>query len=755
MKLTHSTSSKDRHMVGVFRCQPVKNTDEQLIDLQIVWQNTKMKNNAMFPFLAPGVCLLSLAHLGILLPVSFWLDLETDGVAAYSLEGVYTGFEWQVFETDETYLLTVRKKDTDIIALQNAQKQLFLANERLKLATQAGKLGIWEFKSQTMNYDWDEVAYRIHGVEKGTEITTDYYLTLVHPEDQPYLLEMMARDDFSIKPIRIIRPDNGEIRYVKSEAMPIATREGIVVDMIGVVSDITESHLAQLALGESEKRFKAIFNSAFQLIALTDTLGTVLEINQTALDSGDLRLEEVIGRPFWETYWWQISPRTKRQLQDSLKRASQGHFIHYEVDHFGKNRAVITVDFSINPIMDDDGKVILLLIEGHDITEKKRTRAALIESEQRFRDIAENVDELFWVRPIEESKFLYMNSAYERLSGKSRQSLYDNPLSFLDFVLEEDRDSLKELSYAQLSQNTNLDFRVKNKEGAVRWLSGRIFIIRDEFGNARRRIGIASDITSQKEKEILLTDMLDKEKELNQLKSQFVAFVSHEFRTPLTTIQSSIELMEHYLFQVEESRLSSTLALKVKHHISVIHSKIRFFADLLTDTLTINQIEAGKISFQPSLMDLTAFTYTLLSDYFNDRPDGRQVELELKGSPIPIAIDEKLMTRILINLLSNAFKFSQTNPIMRLVYDHNEVKIEVVDQGIGIPNEDIPRLFNSFFRAGNVGKIAGTGLGLLITRQLVELHGGTITVNSQQNIGTTMAIVLPLFRRTGDEGVME
>ncbi|AEI51622.1 PAS domain-containing sensor histidine kinase [Runella slithyformis] len=744
MELTLTPGLTYRPLVGVFMCRPVKNIDNQLIDLKIIWQNSKIKSNDAVFFPAPDVCLSAYEDIGIFLPDSFWHDLETQGVAIYNLEGVYTGVEWQVLETDDSYLLTVRTTSTQINDLENTRKQLFLANERVRLATWAGKLGIWEYKSQTMKYDWDEVAYQIHGVPIGAEITAEYYLTLVHPEDQPYILEKKAQDDFSIKPIRIIRPDNGQIRYVKSEAMNIATQEGIVVDMIGVVSDITESHLAQLALAESEKRFRAIFNSAFQFIALTDIHGIVLEVNQTALDSGNLRLEEVVGKSFWETYWWQISPHTMEQLRESIALAREGHFVHYEVDHFGKNRTVITVDFSINPIVNDEGKVVLLLMEGHDITEKKRTRAALIESEQRFRDIAENVDELFWICPVDEFRFLYMNFAYERLSGKSRESLYENSLSFLDFVLEEDREAIKNLSRTDLNPIRSPEFRVKNKEGEIRWLSGRIFIIRDEFGNARRRIGIASDITSQKEKEFLLTDLLDKEKELNQLKSQFVAFVSHEFRTPLTTIQSSIELMEHYLFQAEESKLSPTIASKVKHHVSVIHSKICFFADLLTDTLTINQIEAGKISFRPCLMDIAAFTQKLLMEYFHDRPDGRQVDLELTGRPVLVAVDEKLMTRILINLLSNAFKFSQTNPVLRLLYEEDKLKIEITDQGIGIPEEDIPRLFNSFFRAGNVGKIAGTGLGLQITRQLVELHSGVISVNSQQNVGTTMTIVLPL-----------
>ncbi len=599
MKLTHSSGINDLYLVGAFMCRPIRDSDSRLVDLQVYWQNPKLKGEGGFSFLAPGVCLSALGNVGIGLAPTFWYTLQTEGVAVYSLEGSYAGLEWYVLETDENYLLTVRRTGT-------------------------------------------------------------------------------------------------------------------------------ESHLAQIALAESEKRFKAIFHSAFQFIALTDPEGVVLEINQTALDIGGVRFEEVIGKPFWETYWWQLSAETVRRLKDSIALAAHGQNLHYEVDVWIKDKTVMTVDFSIKSIIDDEGKVISLLFEGHDITEQKQTEAALTESEQRFRDIAENVDELFWIRAVGESRFLYMNSAYERITGKSRQSLYENPLSYLDFVLEEDRDLLVELSSSDLSQNRSIEFRVKNKEGMVRWLLGRIFMVRDECGNALRRIGIASDITPQKEKELLLTGLLDREKELNQLRSQFVAFVSHEFRTPLTTIRSSIELMEYYLFRAEESKLSPVLAKKVRHHIAVIHTKIRFFADLLTDTLTINQIEAGKIAFQPRLIDLAAFSQTLLLEYFQDRPDGRKVEQEIKGRPVAVEIDEKLMTRIFINLLSNAFKFSTVNPVLRLLFEERAVKIDIVDQGIGIPEEDICRLFNAFFRAGNVGKIAGTGLGLQITKQLVELHNGRL-----------------------------
>lgn len=757
----------------------------------------------------------------------------------------------------------------DISELKQVQKELFLANERLKLATKAGKIGVWEFSGLTNEFIWDEETYRIHGIPPGTALTFEDFVKLIHPDDLPYFYSRMGVQEFDSTPIRIIRPD-GAVRYTKSHGIKFRGQEGIDMHTIGVVSDVTDSVLSQITLSESEKRyrflvenlkevvfqtdlqgcwtflnqswteitgfdtesstgisclefvhpddrernlehilelvhqmkeycrhevryrridgsyrwievfakltfdeagqptgtigtlydiserklmelelkksenrFKAIFNSSFQFIGLLNPEGILLEVNQRALDAADLQPEEVIGKPFWETYWWGACPITRQKLRDAIQAAAQGKKIHYEVDVWSKEKTILTIDFSITPIFDHDGKVISLLPEGHDITEIKRTRAALMESEQRFREIADNVDEIFWVRNAVEAKFTYINYTYERLTGKSRQSLYDDPFSFLEFIHPEDRPKLLHYFNSSLENNLTIEIRGIDKDGITRWLSIRIFVIKDENGVIQRRIGIASNITYQKEKELLLTTTLEKEKELNNLKSQFVSFVSHEFRTPLATIKSSVELIEHYLFNTSKNELDTDLASRIKRHISTIEAKIDFFDDLLTDTLTMNQIESGKISFNPLFSDPVLLVQTIILDFFSDRPDGRKAELEVIGLPESIHIDEKLISRVLINLLSNAFKFSVANPKVRMVFDEKEVKIEVIDEGIGIPAEDLPKLFTTFFRAGNVGKIAGTGLGLQISKQLIELHGGKITVDSRQNEGTTMVISLP------------
>lgn len=759
----------------------------------------------------------------------------------------------------------------DITDLKQTQSHLDRANQRLKLAAKAGKVGVWEYSVLTDQFRWDEEAYKIHGVPPETKVTGDFFLTLVHPEDKDYLLFNYTKEyrkDFNLEPFRFRSPD-GKLRYIKSNGQRQYDSQNNLTDIIGVVTDVTEYHLAQLSLSESEKRyrflvnnlkevifqtdlqgrltylnpswkqltdfeiedaigrvclefvhpedqnknrerlfaltnglipevcheirhitkdgsyrwiemfacltfdennrpngsigtlydisdrkkmeetlaesekrFKAIFNSTFQFMTLTDCNGNLLEMNTAVLEGRGINRHEAIGKPFWEASPVEKHITPQQVLKEYFQTAAKGKAIRHEIELLDRDDQPMVIDFSIKPLKDENGIVNLLLTEGRVITEQKRAATALLESEQRFRDIANNVNEIFWVRAGDEKKFLYVNSAYERITGKTCQSLYDNPANFLEVIADEDKERIGSFFAKTVIDDYSATFRIRVKDGSLHWYQARICVVRDETGKITRRVGVAGDISLQIEKELLLTQSLEKEKELNVFKSQFVSHVSHEFRTPLAIIQSSIELLHHYYFNVKGWNQNPEHVSKIKNHFAVINNKINFFSELVTDLLTLQQIEIGKISFHPQSTDVVVFIIDLLNDFFDNRPDGRKVELRMAGLPRMISLDVKLMTRVLINLLSNAFKFSKTNPILRLLFFTEEIRIEIIDHGIGIPAEDIPRLFSTFFRAGNVGAIAGTGLGLQISKQLVELHSGYIDVTSRLNEGTTITVVI-------------
>lgn len=255
---------------------------------------------------------------------------------------------------------------------------------------------------------------------------------------------------------------------------------------------------------------------------------------------------------------------------------------------------------------------------------------------------------------------------------------------------------------------------------------------------------------------------LEKEQELNKLKSLFVANASHEFRTPLATIRSSTELLERYNQGCMDEKKSK--------HFQRIQSAINQMLQVLDDLLVLGKADTNNLEFKPAPLDLIEFCYSLLEEIqlntgtklnitVNESlkllghennvitPEGsKQIAFTSQGECHNICVDANLLRQILTNLLSNAIKYSpeKTTVIFELSCRDEVVTFRIQDQGIGISLEDQKQLFEPFYRAGNVGSIKGTGLGLSIVKKCVELHSSKIEVESTVGIGTTFIVTLPL-----------
>ncbi|MBE9241750.1 ATP-binding protein [Synechocystis salina] len=245
------------------------------------------------------------------------------------------------------------------------------------------------------------------------------------------------------------------------------------------------------------------------------------------------------------------------------------------------------------------------------------------------------------------------------------------------------------------------------------------------------------DISEQRRQEEQMTQTLQREQEINSLKNSFISMVSHEFRTPLTSIFSSTELLASFDGQAHPERQDK--------HLQRIYTSIRRLEQMLDDVLLIGRVESGKLQFQPELMNLELVIEDIVEAIQSGIGRHHQIKANFDNVVEPVFMDAKLIKFIFTNLLSNAVKYSlPMHPVELSVGIVNTgIEIQVIDHGIGIPAEDLPKLFRTFQRASNVGNIHGTGLGLSIVKTCVDLHGGSIEVESVLDQGTRFKVWLP------------
>lgn len=245
-------------------------------------------------------------------------------------------------------------------------------------------------------------------------------------------------------------------------------------------------------------------------------------------------------------------------------------------------------------------------------------------------------------------------------------------------------------------------------------------------------LSMAVDVTEQ--------EKLEKEKELNRLKTQFISTVSHEFRTPLAIIRTAIELM---------SQKPDLSVEKRNDYLQRIKTSVRHMNNLMEEVLIMGQTEAERLVLRPTEINIAEFCQELLEEFsMVEEKHSHLLQFLKEGDCTDAFMDEKLLRYILTNLLSNAIKYSPEGSIVKLQLssdrEENIIKFQIQDQGIGIPEAEQAQVFDSFFRASNVTTIQGTGLGLAIVQRCVDAHQGRIGLTSRSGEGTTVTVVLPL-----------
>jgi len=505
-----------------------------------------------------------------------------------------------------------------------------------------------------------------------------------------------------------------------------------LIQVVGAIFvDTLTRQRSGLALRRSIQTNRALLDALPDLMFRINQQGDFINYKAAAESQPEINAQSFLGKNVQEVLPPSIAQQALYAIQRALKTGQIQIFecqLPIQETYY---------DWEVRVVVSDEAEAMAIV---RDITERKQAEAALRTAKEQLQAVLDTVPALVsWIDS--DLRYLGVNRQLANAFSRHPEDFTGKPVGFLE-LSSEFNDFVGQFfsSYAMTDRReVMLDIAGYRRN---------YLIIAQKYARREVAVFVGVDITERKQSEENIHRTLAKERELNELKSRFISMASHEFRTPLTTILVSSELMRQYY-----SRLSEEKREKYHHR---IHSAIQRMTRLIDDVLIIGQAESGRLTCNPVPIDLPQYCRNLVEELqISEEYQGRIV-LRL---PEPVGdnrsnrvvyLDERLLRQILTNLLSNAVKYSPAgSPVLfQLTLRATRAIFQVQDQGIGIPPEDLTHLFESFHRAKNVGNIQGTGLGLAIVKKAVDLHNGEISVNSALGEGTRFTVSLPLQEPT-------
>jgi PAS domain S-box-containing protein len=397
-------------------------------------------------------------------------------------------------------------------------------------------------------------------------------------------------------------------------------------------------------------------------------------------------------------------------------------------------------------IISMDGQSKYVLGVATDITERKKTETALRESEEKFRMLVEAAPVAIIIAN-QAGHITLVNDQAQNLFGYDRSEMLEQPVEMLlpeHLHQHHVQHRTRYLTAPTIRpMGSGLELQALRKDQTLFPVEIELSYIKTSHDLLV--MSFVVDVTERKQAELALRQALAKEKELGDLKTRFVSMASHEFRTPLSTILALTETLSAYRHKLSDEQISQRL-IKITDQVS--HLK-----EIMEDVLLLARIQARRVEFNPAKVDLDALCRSVLDEFQSGIDTNHRLEYTRNTAVYPIELDRKLMRQIISNLVSNAIKYSPADKPVQVTLEFvaDTLILKVRDAGIGIPETDLQHLFEPFHRAANVGTISGTGLGLVITKEAVELHGGTISVESQVDVGTTFTVHIPIARQGGND----
>ncbi|MEG4406216.1 PAS domain S-box protein [Microcoleus sp. MON2_D5] len=513
-----------------------------------------------------------------------------------------------------------------------------------------------------------------------------------------------------------------------------------------------ERQQAEHALRESETRFQAFMNHSPAPAWITDGNGVMLYASQTYLNTFELPTEDLIGKSIFELYPVAIA----QQFLDNIQTVAQTNELMETIEIASRRDGTLGEFLVYKFLIPDLSGQMLVGGVAIDVTRQHQAETALQRSEERLMLALEASGDGLWDWKIETGE-VYINSYYQEMLGYKPGELVMDVNVWNQIIHPDDKFWVLESLNSHLQDSSvkyAFDYRVRCKSGEWKWIAnyGKV-VAYNEDGKPLRMIGTHKDISNRKRKELALLHAMEAAEAANLAKSTFLANMSHELRTPLNVILGFAQVMTH----------DPSLTCKQKEDLQTIRRSGEHLLSLINDVLDLSKIESGHFTVEESGFDLISLLHSL-RNMLGERASSKGLDLCFEIAPeVPqfIIADAQKLRQVLLNLLSNAIKFTDRGSISlqvsikadgtgALTTPRPILQFVVADTGVGIASVELNTIFDAFVQA-QAGKrsIGGTGLGLTISRKLLELMGGKISVSSTVGQGSTFTFTLPVSPISG------
>lgn len=504
--------------------------------------------------------------------------------------------------------------------------------------------------------------------------------------------------------------------------------------------EISHRKKAEESLKSNEEKYRRIIDNIQLGLLEVDNNEMIQFANEPFLELTGYKLEEIVDKKASLVLLNPEDEESAAEIGKQNELRKSGDSDSYEVSILDKKGQKKWLIVSGAPNYDETGQLVGSIGIHLDITEEKKLRIENEFKETQLKKLFEmSLDALITINS--RGKIIEWSPQAEKIFGFTPDEIMGERLS--EKVIPHQHRESHENGMGHYEKtghgpvlNTRIEIVGLRKNGEVFPIELTVFPLR--YHNENYFTAFVRDITELKKSKEDVEKALKRQTELNNLKSQFISMTSHELRTPLTTIRSNTELLNYQLEHFDVLDRS-----KLEKNLGRIEGNVERLNQLVNNILMIGQLDSKKVPFDPKSTDVCEFIQHYVLPDFTSRD--QKINCSKKGTPHEVRIDHRLFSHIMSNLIENAVKYSQGKPDPELLLEFFDDRLElhVIDHGMGIPEAEQKNLFETFFRASNVGNIQGTGLGLSIVNEFVKIHGGRINVESKEGEGTSFIIIFP------------